>query len=271
MSDSEWQVIEPTLPAPAWKAGKGGRPAEHCRRDVVDAIRYLVREGIRWRAMPCDFPPWQTVYGILGGWQKNGATEKVHGELRRQCRIAAGREPGPTAAIIDSQSVRAAETVARGSRGYDAGKKVSGRKRHIAVDTIGLLLTVLVTAAGVQDRDGAKPLLWNLRRAFPKVKLAWADSGYAGRLVTWARRGLKLTLEVVKRTELHMFVVLPRRWVVERTLAWITRSRRTVRDYERLPEHHETMIYWAMIIVMSRRLARHNQSRQLHSHLGFTR
>ncbi len=138
--------------------------------------------------MPCDFPPWQTVHDILGGWQENGATEKVRRELRRQCRIAAGREPRPTAAIIDSQSVKAAETVAKGSRGYDVGKKVSGRKRHIAVDSIGLLLTVLVTAASVQDRDAARPLLWNLRRAFPKIKLAWPDSGYAGKLVTWAKR-----------------------------------------------------------------------------------
>jgi transposase len=185
------------------------------------------------------------------------------------CARCAGSRPGasprPTAAVIDSQSVRAAETVGKASRGYDAGKKVSGRKRHIAVDTIGLLLTVLVTTAGVQDRDAARQLLWNLRRAFPSVRLAWADSGYAGKLVTWARTQLrpKLTVQVVKRTELHKFAVLPRRWVVERTLAWITRSRRTVRDYERLPGHHETMVHWAMIIVMTRRLARHNQSHQL--------
>ena len=128
--------------------------------------------------------------------------------------------------------------------------KDNGRKRHIAVDTIGLLLPVLVTAAGVQDRDGARPLLWNLRRAFPSVKLAWADGGYAGKLVTCARTKLRprLTLQIVKRPgDLHTFQVLPRRWVVERTLAWITRCRRTVRDYERLTAHHETVVYWAMI------------------------
>jgi transposase len=134
---------------------------------------------------------------------------------------------------------------------------VQGRKRHIAVDTIGLLLTVLVTAASVQDRDAAKPLLWNLKKAFPSVRLAWADGGYAGKLVTWAKTALKLTLQIVRRPDdLHTFKVLPRRWVVERTLAWITRHRRTVRDYERLPAHHETYVYWAMIIVMTRRLAR---------------
>jgi transposase len=147
--------------------------------------------------------------------------------------------------------------VARTARGYDAGKKINGTKRHIAVDPMGLLLTVLVTAASVQDRDAAKPLLWNLRRAFPQITLAWADGGYAGKLVTWAKTRLRLTLEIVRRPDdLHAFKVLPRRWVVERTLSWITRHRRTVRDYERLPARHETYVYWAMIIVMTRRLAR---------------
>jgi putative transposase len=181
----------------------------------------------------------------------------MHDQLRERVRLLAGRKAAPTAAVIDSQSVRAAEEVARSSRGYDAGKKVQGRKRHIAVDTIGLLLTVLVTAASVQDRDAARPLLWNLRQAFPSVRLAWADGGYAGKLVTWATTALKLTVEIVRRPDdLHTFRVLPRRWVVERTLAWITRHRRTVRDYERLPAHHETYIYWSMIMVMTRRLAR---------------
>jgi len=163
MSEAEWAVTEPVLPQPAWKQGRGGRPALHRRRDVVDAIRYLVREGIRWRAMPADFPHWRTVYDALDGWGKSGATGAMHDELRRQCRIAAGRAPEPTAAVIDSQSVRAAETIGRNSRGYDAAKKVQGRKRHIAVDVlgavdvIGLLLTVLITAASVQDRDAARP------------------------------------------------------------------------------------------------------------------
>ena len=231
----------------------------------MDAIRYLVKEGIQWRAMPCDFAPFGTVYDVLDRWEKSGAAEMMHDELRRQCRIAAGRRPEPTAAIIDSQSVKAAETVSKDSRGFDAGKKVQGRKRHIAVDTIGLLLTVLVTAAGVQDRDGARPLLRNLRQAFRTVKQAWADSGYAGKLVTWAKAKLKpkLELEIVKRPDdLHTFQVLPRRWVVERTIGWITRCRRTVRDYERLPEHHETIVYWSMIITMSRRLARQQRRPQ---------
>jgi len=260
MSEAEWAVIEPTLPAPGWTQGRGGRPASRCRRDIVDAIRYLVKEGICWRAMPADFPPWPTVYDYLDRWQACGATAALHDDLRRQCRLAAGRAAEPTAAVIDSQSVKAAEEAARPSRGFDAAKKINGRKRHIAVDVTGLLLTVLVTAACVQDRDGARPLLWNLARAFPAIRLTWADGGYAGKLVSWASRALRLTLQIVRRPDdLHTFQVLPRRWVVERTLAWITRCRRTVRDYERLPSHHETMVYWTMIILMGRRLARHRQ------------
>ena len=257
MSEAEWAVCEPLLPAPAWLAGRGGRPAGRCMRDIVDAIRYLTHNGPVWRALPADFPPAGTIYWWADKWQAGGCTEQMHDDLRERIRLAAGRKAAPTAAIIDSQSVRAAEEVPRSSRGYDAGKKVQGRKRHIAVDVMGLLLTVLVTAASVQDRDAAKPLLWNLRRAFPSIKLAWADGGYAGKLVTWAKTRLRLRLEIVKRPDdLHTFEVLPRRWVVERTLAWITRHRRTVRDYERLPAHHETYIHWAMIIVMTRRLAR---------------
>jgi transposase len=257
MSDAEWAVCEPLLPAPAWLGGRGGRPARYCMRDVVDAIRYLTHNGPVWRALPADFPPAGTVYWWAAKWETDGSAGRMHDDLRERVRAAAGRGRQPTAAIIDSQSVKGSEMVARTGRGYDAGKKINGRKRHIAVDTGGLLLTVLVTAASTQDRDGAKPLLWNLHRAFPQIKLAWADGGYAGKLVTWARTRLRLTLEIVKRTDdLHAFKVLPRRWVVERTLSWITRHRRTVRDYERLPARHETYVYWAMIIVMTRRLAR---------------
>ena len=183
----------------------------------------------------------------------------MHNHLREQVRQQVeDRDTQPTAALLDSQSVRGAETVGRPSRGYDAGKRVNGRKRHIAVDTCGLLLAVLVTGAGVQDRDGARPLLWALHACFPGISLVWADSGYAGQLVGWATQQLKLTVQIVaKLAGQTTFVVLHRRWAVERTFAWINRCRRTVRDYERLPEHHAAMVQWAMVIVMTRRLARH--------------
>jgi len=183
--------------------------------------------------------------------------DRVHDALRDQVRIAAGRKPAPSAAIIDSQSVGAADTVPRSSRGVDAGKKVNGRKRHLAVDALGLLLVVLVTAASVQDRDAARRLLWRLRRQFRGIPLVWADGGYAGKLVAWAAATLHLVVQIVrKRPGQHTFEVLPRRWVVERTFAWISKHRRCVRDDERLPAHHEAMVKWAMITVMTRRLAR---------------
>jgi transposase len=245
------------LPPPGNTGGKGGRDEKYHRRLILDAIFYVVCGGIAWRALPHEFPPAMTVYDIFRRWTKTGAWQQVHDTLRDQARLRAGRNPTPTAAIIDSQSVRAADTVPTASRGWDNGKKVGGRKRHIAVDCLGLLLAVVVTAASVQDRDGAHPLLALLRERFSTVSLAWADGGYAGRLVTWAATVLSLTVRVVKRTEdMTGFVVLPRRWVVERTFAWISKYRRCVRDYETLPAHHEAMVYLAMIMLMSRRLAR---------------
>jgi transposase len=258
MSDEEWQVIKPLMPWPAWLHGNGGRPEKYCRRLIVDAIRYVVDNGCKWRNLPADFlVPWRTVHAIFTRWWQDGDLYALHNDLREQVRIADGREPEPSAGIIDSQSLRAAETVAASSRGYDAAKKVQGRKRHVIVDTLGLLLVVIVTAAGVQDRDGAKPALERLRDWYERIALVWADSAYGGKLVTWAKRHVRLTLEIVKRSDdVSGFVVLPRRWVVERTLSWISQRRRCVRDYERLSEHHEAMVLWAMIILMGRRLGR---------------
>ncbi|MFI7224215.1 transposase [Nonomuraea angiospora] len=171
------------------------------------------------------------------------------------CGSWPGGEP-PTAGCIDSQTVKAADTVEAATCGYDAGKKIKGQKRHIAVDTLGLLLCVIVTAASVQDRDGAHPLLALLTEKYSTINLVWADGGYAGRLVTWARDVLRLAITIVKRTDdMGGFVVLPRRWVAERTLAWLTRYRRLVRVYERKPEHHEAVIWWATVHQMTRRLA----------------
>jgi putative transposase len=236
--------------------GRRGRPRIWPARRIIEAILYLDRAGCAWRSLPSDFPPWQTVYGYFAAWRDDGTLTRLHDALRAQVRTAAGRDAEPTAAVIDSQSVRAADTVPKISRGWDNAKKVNGRKRHIAVDTTGLVLAVVITAASVQDRDGARPLLWNLHRTCRKVRLVWADAGYtAGKLGTWAA-AMTMTIEVVAKRDQHVFEVLPRRWVVERTFAWISKHRRTVRDYEHLPASHEAMILWAMIALMTRRLAR---------------
>jgi transposase len=253
LTDAQWRVIAAHLPAE--RRGRRGRPRIWPARRIIEAILYLDRTGCAWRYLPADFPPWQTVYGYFAAWRDDGTLARLHSELRDQARAAAGREPQPTAAVIDSQSVRAADTVPRASRGWDAAKKVNGRKRHIAVDVTGLVLDVVITAASVQDRDAARPLLWNTHRACRGVRLVWADAGYhAGKLATWAAT-LKMTLQIVAKNDPHAFEVLPRRWVVERTFAWISKHRRTTRDYEHLPASHEAMILWAMIALMTRRLA----------------
>jgi transposase len=183
------------------------------------------------------------------------------------CAARSGQLPGAAPRrrrrLIDSQSVRAADTVPRASRGWDAAKKVNGRKRHLAVDTLGMVLAVVVTPASTQDRDGARALLWRLRARCRRLQLVWADAGYtASTLLVWAAGTLHLAIAIVRKRDRHVFEVLPRRWVVERTFAWISKHRRCVRDYERLPEHHEAIIKWAMIALMTRRLARHNPAAQ---------
>ncbi len=257
MTDAQWALVEAVLPAPANTAGRGGRAEKWPRRLMLDAIFYLVRGGIAWAALPKDFPPYQTVFGLFTRWKKAGVWSDVHDALLDRARLRAGRHPQPSAAIIDSASVRAADTVAATSRGYDAGKKINGRKRHIAVDTNGLLLAVIVTVASIQDRDAALRLSALLRSKFSTITHVWVDGGYAGRFVAWAERVLTLTVQVIKRSDdASGFEVLPRRWVVERTLAWLSKYRRCVRDYETHPDTHEAMIHLSMIMLMSRRLAR---------------
>lgn len=258
MTDAEWALTEPLLPAPACTTFWGGGRETRCRRAIVDAIRYLVDNGCKWRALPIDFPPWAAVYRYFRRFEAAEATVHAVDALRERLRAAQGRAPQPTAAVIDSQCVQGAETVSRRTRGYDKGKNVNGRKRHIAVDTLGLLICVLVLAADVQDRDAGLDLVCLMRATCTKVRLIWADGGYAGRLVDTVRRRLGLVVQIVKRTDaMHGFVVLPRRWVVERSFGWIRHSRRTVRDYERLPEHSEAMVRWSAIILMTRRATRH--------------
>ena len=221
LTDAQWQVIAAHLPAE--RPGRRGRPRIWPRRRIIEAILYLDRTGCAWRYLPADFPPWQTVYGYFAAWRDDGTLARLHRELRAQARAAAGRQVEPTAAVIDSQSVRAADTVPKATRGWDNAKKVNGRKRHIAVDTTGLILDVVITAASVQDRVAARPLPWNTHRACRRVRLVWADAGYSGKLAAWAA-SLKMTLQIVAKRNPHAFEVLPRRWVVERTLCAARRS-----------------------------------------------
>lgn len=257
MSNAEWALIEPLLPVPACETPTGGRPEKHPRRDIVDGIRYVVDTGCKWRALPRDFPPWRTVYGFMARWAAAGVVGQIRDQLRARVRWQMGRTPHAVATVIDSQSVRAAETVGRDSRGYDAAKKVNGRKRHLVVDTHGLLLFVMVTSADLPDRDAAKEVLFRLRLMHPEITIVWADSAYGGQLVHWAKKWLGLTLKTVNRPKNQVgFVVLPRRWVVERSLAWIMHARRHARDYERLIQHAESLLTWAAITLMTRRLTR---------------
>ncbi len=257
-TEAEWAVLAPLVPVGGRPPGRGGRPVTYPRRDIVDAIRYLDHNGCVWRALPVDFPPRSLVTHYFTTWTRDGTLHAIHAALREQIRAAEGRTTQPTAALIDSQSIRGAETVGQTSRGYDAAKNVNGRKRHIIVDTTGLLLAILVTGANIQDRDGGYWLLWAIHQLFPTITLAWADSGYQGKLVDWAA-GLGISVQIVaKLADQVGFVVLHRRWCVERSFSWINRCRRTVRDYERLPEHHAAMVQWAMVIIMTRRLARYH-------------
>jgi transposase len=263
VSEAGWELLRPQAQAVMAELCRspGGRPMEHDLRAVLDAIRYVTRYGIEWRALPVDFPPWEAVYAFFERWNARGLPQGLVDRLRGRLRVAYGRAELPSAGSIDSQSVKAADTVGAASRGYDSGKKINGRKRHIAVDTLGLVLTVIVTAASVQDCEGAFRLLALLRERFSTIALVWADGGYSGRLVTWAHTVLALTLAIVKRTDdTTGFVVLPRRWVVERTFGWLLRYRRLVRDYERRPEHHEAMVLWATVAIMTRQLARKTAS-----------
>ena len=259
LTDDQWALVEPLLPP----AGTGGRPEKHARRAVVDAVLYLVRTGCSWRQLPADFPPWQTVYWYFLRWEKQRVTLKLLDTLRQQIRVVDGRDAEPSAGIIDSQSVKGADTVGRESRGYDAGKKVNGRKRFIVTDTLGLLITVTVCAASVQDRDGAKSALLGLFLTTSRCRFVFADAGFAGRLVEWAQAVLHIIVEIVRKPAGQKgFQVLPRRWAVERTLAWLTAHRRLARDYERDPAVSEALIRWAAINGMLRRITRGHPARR---------
>jgi putative transposase len=251
LSDAEWDIIRPLIPPAKW----GGRHREVNMREVVNAINYLLRTGCSWQMLPHDFPPHQTVYWYFSQWRDDGTWAAINDALRTQLRLRAGKEAEPSAGIIDSQSVKTTETP--GERGYDAGKKVNGRKRHLVVDTLGLVLMVVVHAANIQDRDGAKSVLGKLKEKFTRLQLIWADGGYAGQLVAWVKEHCGWVLDIVKRqSDLKGFHVLPHRWIVERTFGWLGRYRRLSKDYEGRCDTSEAMVYAVMVNVMVRRLAR---------------
>lgn len=249
-------MIEPLLPVRDVR--KGGRPRVWENRLVLDSIFYVLRGGCQWRMLPHDLAPWWVAYRWYRSWAADGTWDSVHDRLRARVRVGAGRNPDPSAAVLDAQSIKSSE--GGEARGFDMGKKTTGRKRHLVVDTLGLMLVVMVTSAAVQDRQGGRAILELLAARFPSVALVWADGGYANTIdsgiLAWAQEKLGLLLEIVKRRDdVKGFQVLPRRWVVERTFGWLVRNRRLARDYERLTDTSEAMIKVAMIRLMAIRLA----------------
>ena len=248
LTDAAWNFIEHFIPRAKSNNTTGGRPEKYPKREIINSILYVISSGCRYVDIPHDLPPGGITWKYFNRWSKNGTWKKMNTYLRKFVRTCVGRTEDPSIGIIDSQSIKGTDIALE--TGYDAGKKIKGRKRHLLTDTEGLLLDVKVHSAGIQDRDGAKLLLNHTRNTLDSIQKIFADGGYAGKLIAWVQKKFGITLEIVKRTELHTFVVLPIRWIIERTNAWVSKARRLAKDYEKKTLNQESMIYVRMIQLM---------------------
>ena len=244
LCNSQWQIISKFLDVQ--------RNRRYSLREIVNAIIYVIKTGCQWRMLPHDFPRWEIVYYYFSTWRDNSVWQQIHDSLVSKIRVIADRKEQPTVGIIDSQSVKCS-LVNSEDKGFDAGKKIKGIKRHIIVDAMGLILAVAVQAASVQDRDGAKPVIEQLSLKYKRIKKIFADSGYRGRLIEWVKEKFRFRMKIVERPKTGKFEVLPKRWIVERTFAWLDTNRRNSKNYERLNNSCLAIIHLSAIRLMLNR------------------